>query len=188
MSQILGMSMELGRAYNEIQHLKSRLQGFEDKEKNTLREVEEKHPSKGGHQSNVLNTPSSHRVTPKSVRNIHSGSIAFSNTRAVAVRPNRSENGRKGHNRTNTPEQIIASSRLDGVPIFTISINPQDIRGLINDFVDEIKKWAFKRAFPGELSPEDLEGLTSYDAILEFLRNASATHLLPTSICDVPFS
>jgi hypothetical protein len=73
----------------------------------------------------VLNTTLSHRVTPKTVRN-----IASSNTYAVAVPPKRSENdvfgrpSRKGHNRTNTLEQIIAGSKLDGVPIPTISINP----------------------------------------------------------------
>jgi hypothetical protein len=210
------MSMELGRTYSEIQHLKSRLQEFEDKEKNSLKEVEdkeknslkeveEKHPSKGGHRSNVLNTPSSHRGTPKSVRNIRSGNTALSNTSVVGVRPKRSENdvfgpsspatprtphgpakmkfgsgrsSRKGHNRNNTPEQIIAGGELAGVPIFTIGIDPQDIRGLINDFIDEIKKWAFKWAFQGELSPEDLEALTSHDAILEFLRNASAIYPL----------
>ena len=181
--------MELGRSYSEIQHLKNRLKEFEDKEKIALKEVEDR-------QSNALNTPSNHRGTPKSVRNIRSGNTALSRRSEndifglASPVPPRTPHGaanmksgsgrvnRKTHNRNNTPEQINVGGELAGVPIFTIGMDPQDIRGLINDFIDEIKKWAFKWAFQGELSPEDLETLTSHDALLEFLRNESAIYPL----------
>lgn len=51
------------------------------------------------------------------------------------------KSGRR-HHRTATPEQRSIRAMTNGVPVFTIGMNPQGDRSLINDFFDHIKNWA----------------------------------------------
>jgi hypothetical protein len=199
-AQILDMSMELGRNQHEIQHLKTRVQEYEEKEKK-----EKGSAVKVGRQGSVFSTPSSKSAgNPATMRTSRSGSVLNSNVRAVALQSQRSgegnvshsptphraptgpaklnsgstRSGRGRHNRNNTPEQIIARGELAGTPIYTMGMAPQDIRGLVNDFVDEMKSWAFKWTSLGDLSSEDLAALSTHSAIVLFLGNASAIYPL----------
>lgn len=46
------------------------------------------------------------------------------------------------HKRTETPEQLFLRPYTNGVPIYTLGIDPQDERGLLHDFFTAIQNWA----------------------------------------------
>lgn len=46
------------------------------------------------------------------------------------------------HKRTETPEQLFLKPWANGVPIFTFGIDPQNDRGLLHDFFEDVRRWA----------------------------------------------
>lgn len=46
------------------------------------------------------------------------------------------------HKRTETPEQLFLKQYTKGRPVYTIGIDPQNDRGLLHDFFEDIRKWA----------------------------------------------
>jgi hypothetical protein len=46
------------------------------------------------------------------------------------------------HKRTETPEQLSLRNFTKGQPIYTLGIDPQNDRGLLHDFFEDVRKWA----------------------------------------------
>ncbi|KAJ4291911.1 hypothetical protein N0V90_009808 [Kalmusia sp. IMI 367209] len=48
------------------------------------------------------------------------------------------------HKRTETPEQLFLKPFSNGVKVYTMGMEPQEDRGLLHDFFDDIHKWAVR--------------------------------------------
>ncbi|KAF2874208.1 hypothetical protein BDV95DRAFT_326646 [Massariosphaeria phaeospora] len=98
------------------------------------------------------------------------------------VLDNAGKNSRR-HKRTETPEQRFIRAAMGGRPVFTMGMAAQSDRGLLVDFLEEIKRWATKWGLQGDmLSTQQQADLLKHPALLAFVNDTSA---LRTLIIDV---
>ncbi|PSN75029.1 hypothetical protein BS50DRAFT_567772 [Corynespora cassiicola Philippines] len=151
---------ELQVAQQKIEKLRGELQGL----KQQARDESKMAQSRVSRRGNPVSTPST-------TRSARSGSVLNSNVNAIALiaqrpatqatrapqqtaatttrtipgssTPSNASNARR-HKRTETPEQISFRLPPFSQPILTEGMPPQEDRGLLNDYFDEIKKWAYR--------------------------------------------
>ncbi|KAF2119938.1 hypothetical protein BDV96DRAFT_641804 [Lophiotrema nucula] len=73
--------------------------------------------------------------TPKTPKTPRGGTVP-------PVTPTNASSSRRRHVRTKTPEQRSLQKVMNGQKLYTFGMEPQDDRGLIADFFDEIHRWA----------------------------------------------
>jgi hypothetical protein len=88
------------------------------------------HPGRLGRSYTPL-SPSATPYTPTAYRESLDPPVMVNLTPAV-----------RRHKRTETPEQLSLRKFTKGMPIYTFGIDPQNDRGLLHDFFEDVRKWA----------------------------------------------
>lgn len=74
------------------------------------------------------------------------------------------------HKRTETPEQRFVKL-FTPTKLYTVGIEPQDDRGLLHDFFEDIRKWAIRNTTT--LSQQELTNLSSYQPLVDMFGGKS---------------
>ncbi|KAF2641885.1 hypothetical protein P280DRAFT_468373 [Massarina eburnea CBS 473.64] len=81
------------------------------------------------------------------------------------------------HKRTETPEQLFLKPFTNGVPIYTMGIEAQNIRGVLHDFFEDIRKWA--RFHAKKLDERTIVELSTLPELIDlFVSKSSIPHML----------